>query len=88
MKKTISGSLIHLLSILSFVYAGVPGDGDRDTLQWRAGVAQAVITPEEPMWMAGYASRNRPSEGKLHDLRAKGFSFGRCGREAGGPYHF
>ncbi len=23
-----------------------------------------AITPEEPVWMAGYASRDKPSEGK------------------------
>jgi neutral ceramidase len=38
---------------------------------WKAGVARAVITPEKPTWMAGYASRTKPSEGKLHDLYAK-----------------
>jgi hypothetical protein len=39
--------------------------------RWQAGVASAVITPEQPMWMAGYAARKKPSEGKVHDLRAK-----------------
>jgi len=38
---------------------------------WKAGVAKVVITPEEPVWMAGYASRNRPSEGVLVDIWAK-----------------
>lgn len=38
---------------------------------WKAGVATAAITPEEPMWMSGYASRNHPAEGKVHDLKAK-----------------
>ncbi|MDF1811435.1 MAG: neutral/alkaline non-lysosomal ceramidase N-terminal domain-containing protein [Verrucomicrobiales bacterium] len=38
---------------------------------WRAGVASAVITPEKPMWMAGYGSRKTPSEGKRTDLFAK-----------------
>ena len=38
---------------------------------WRAGTATAVITPTEPMWMAGYASRNKPSEGTWQDLYAK-----------------
>ena len=38
---------------------------------WKAGVARVVITPEYPMWMAGYASRDHPSEGTLHDLWAK-----------------
>lgn len=35
---------------------------------WKAGLAKAVITPAEPMWMAGYASRTKPAEGKIHDL--------------------
>jgi len=38
---------------------------------WKAGIAKAVITPQEYMWMAGYASRDKPAEGKLHDLWAK-----------------
>ena len=38
---------------------------------WKAGAAQAKITPEGPMWMAGYAARNKPSEGVAQDLFAK-----------------
>jgi hypothetical protein len=38
---------------------------------WKAGVAKVIITPEEPILMAGYASRNKPSEGKLQDLYGK-----------------
>lgn len=38
---------------------------------WKAGVARVVITPEKPMWLAGYGGRDRPSEGTLHDLWAK-----------------
>lgn len=38
---------------------------------WKAGVAKVVITPDQSMWMAGYAARNKPSEGKIHDLYAK-----------------
>lgn len=38
---------------------------------FQAGVASTVITPEQSMWMSGYAARNKPSEGKVHDLRAK-----------------
>lgn len=38
---------------------------------WKVGVASVSVTPEQPMWMAGYASRNKPSEGKVHDLFAK-----------------
>ena len=38
---------------------------------WQAGVAKVVITPDKPMWMSGYASRDKPAEGKIHDLWAK-----------------
>jgi hypothetical protein len=37
----------------------------------KAGLAATVITPVKPVWMAGYASRKKPSEGKLQDLYAK-----------------
>ena len=32
----------------------------------KAGAAKREITPEQPAWLAGYASRNKPSEG-VHD---------------------
>ena len=42
-----------------------------DACCWRAASGAVTITPTEPLWMGGYASRNRPSEGKIHDLFAK-----------------
>lgn len=38
---------------------------------WKAGVARTIITPEQSMWMAGYAFRDHAAEGTLHDLWAK-----------------
>jgi hypothetical protein len=38
---------------------------------WKAGVASVVVTPGKPMWMAGYAGRDHPADGKLTDLWAK-----------------
>jgi neutral ceramidase len=35
---------------------------------WKAGTAKAVITPKQPLWMAGYAARTAPATGTLHDL--------------------
>jgi neutral ceramidase len=37
---------------------------------WKAGIAKAVITPERPVWLAGYGTK-RPPDGKLHDLWMK-----------------
>ncbi len=39
--------------------------------EFKAGVARVPITPEGPIWMSGYASRKKPSEGVIHDLWAK-----------------
>lgn len=38
---------------------------------WRAGAASVAITPEKNLWMAGFAARTRPAEGKETDLFAK-----------------
>ncbi len=38
---------------------------------WKAGVAKTIITPTKPLWLAGYANRKRPAEGKLMDLWIK-----------------
>ncbi len=57
-------SLLFLFSFSSPVLAQ-SGAG------WKAGVAKVKITPSENIWMAGYAARTHPSEGKIHDLWAK-----------------
>ncbi len=38
---------------------------------FKAGVGRAVITPELPIWLSGYAARTNPATGILHDLWAK-----------------
>ncbi len=38
---------------------------------WKTGVAREIITPASSVWMAGFAARTSPSDGKLHDLWAK-----------------
>src|SRR5438067_998983 len=42
-------------------------DGD---MSWKAGTASVVITPDEPLWLAGFAARTEPAKGKISDLRA------------------
>jgi hypothetical protein len=54
---------VCLANIMTAVTAAAEG--------WKAGVGRAVITPEQPMWMSGYAARTKPAAGKLHDLWAK-----------------
>ena len=37
----------------------------------KIGIGRVVITPESPVWLAGYASRTEPGTDKLHDLWTK-----------------
>lgn len=55
----------------TLLLAGASEGSAEEGGEWKAGVARAVITPQEPMWMAGYGSRDRPAEGTLHELWAK-----------------
>ncbi len=64
------GSAFAMRSVLVTVLAGVvatPAPAE----PYRAGVARAVITPDAGLWMAGYAARTKPAEGKVQDLFAK-----------------
>jgi neutral ceramidase len=38
---------------------------------WQAGVARINVTPQEPLWLSGYADRDHPAEGTLHELWGK-----------------
>src|SRR5258706_14716837 len=38
---------------------------------WPAGVAKTIITPEKPMWMAGYSPRDQPATVTWIDLWGK-----------------
>lgn len=42
-----------------------------EAIAWKAGAAAVDITPEGPVWMAGYGNRNKPSEGVAQRLYAK-----------------
>ena len=58
--------VILLLSSVTFGATSLVGQ-----TEWRVGLATAKITPDKPIRMAGYASRDRPSEGIDADLFAK-----------------
>ncbi len=57
--------------LLAFVASFTRAAEAPPPLDWKAGVASAVITPGENIWMAGYAARTKPAEGKAQDLFAK-----------------
>ncbi|MCX7664885.1 MAG: neutral/alkaline non-lysosomal ceramidase N-terminal domain-containing protein [Gemmataceae bacterium] len=59
------------MRILSLFILGLICPPLLDAGEFKAGVAKKVITPEGPLWMSGYASRNKPCEAKQHDLYIK-----------------
>ena len=71
--KRVKSRTLGLASVavcVFFLGASSQADGGGE-LDWKAGSASVAITPAQSMWMAGYAARNKPSEGKVHDLYAK-----------------
>jgi hypothetical protein len=52
-------------SALALAVVSLPAAG------FRAGVSKVDITPQGPIWLSGYANRNKPSEGVAHPLAAK-----------------
>jgi hypothetical protein len=57
-------ALTVMVSVVSFTSGAVAAE-------WKAGVASMVITPDTPVWMAGYGNRIKPSEGVVEDLHVK-----------------
>ncbi len=69
--KQITGRLAFIFTLSCCLFFSAQNSQAENSGSWKAGVARVKITPEKPMWMAGYASRNRPSEGVKLDLFAK-----------------
>jgi len=71
MKRSQLFSACTTFLVLTLFSAVALCDSNPPSSTWRAGVARMVITPEQSMWLAGYAARDHQSEGSLHDLWAK-----------------
>ncbi|MBI4660561.1 MAG: neutral/alkaline non-lysosomal ceramidase N-terminal domain-containing protein [Verrucomicrobia bacterium] len=59
-----------LASALLVIPAAVAAEKP-EALRWKAGAAAADITPEGPVWMAGYGNRTKPSETVAQRIFAK-----------------
>jgi hypothetical protein len=57
--------------VVAFAFSPHHGAAAAAAPGWKAGVAKVKITPERPMWLSGYAGRDKPAEGTLHELWAK-----------------
>lgn len=60
---------VLIAAILFFRFLATTQNAYADS--WLAGAASATITPADWMPMAGYASRDRPADGKVTELFAK-----------------
>src|SRR5690348_9865830 len=65
-------SMISRASVLVslLLVALLPGLASAAEATWKAGIANAIITPDKPVWLAGYGTK-RPPDGKLHELWMK-----------------
>jgi hypothetical protein len=61
---------MHWFIVLSSLLC-IPLSGHAEEPEWKVGLAQVKITPEQPVLMAGYASRNHAFERVETDLFAK-----------------
>jgi neutral ceramidase len=55
-----------LAFFIFFVQCGVAEPAPTSSDSWKAGVAKVDISPELPIWLSGYASRNKPAN-SIHD---------------------
>lgn len=71
MPRCCSYRLVALVGCLLCPIWSVSVVAEESASGWKAAAGAVAITPDQPVWMAGYAARNKPSEGKIHDLFAK-----------------
>ena len=64
-----------LLLSLPILCVTVSANAAESSSKWKAAAGAVVITPDRPLWMAGYAARDKPSEGTAQDLFAKALIF-------------
>jgi hypothetical protein len=62
---------MRLLAMQRLLLLLILATGLLPAAEYKAGVAAVSINPAGPIYLTGYASRTHPSEGILHDLKAK-----------------
>jgi enamine deaminase RidA (YjgF/YER057c/UK114 family) len=66
--KGSQGEFMRLNIVLLLLAAAAPQSLIAD---WKAGLAKADITPDHPIWLAGFGARTKPSEGVLQPIYVK-----------------
>ena len=60
----------QVLIAITLVSTTSVADSVGQELSWRVGIGRRVITPQTPVWLAGYGTKRAP-DGKIHDLWVK-----------------
>lgn len=68
-----------IVAFVGFSVAPLPAQTRVET--WKVGVATRTLTPQAPIWMAGYANRTSPSTGTDLDLFAKALAIQDAGEQ-------
>src|SRR5262245_657994 len=63
--------IARYLAVLCVVAALATSPSEAQEADWKVGVGRVKITPPQPVFMAGYAARNKPYERIHDDLYAK-----------------
>ena len=71
MKYIFLKSICLIFFGIAILLLGMPAYSQQNSGTWKAGIKKVEITPHGPIWMGGYAARNRPSEGIRHSVWAK-----------------
>jgi hypothetical protein len=61
MPSMIGRRLWFAAALLVICHASRINSAETPQYAWKAAAASAKITPQKPMWMAGYAARKKPS---------------------------
>lgn len=72
--------MIRILSVLLLLFS-LFTEADAQVASIRAGLAKRIITPKGPIWLTGYANREKPASGVVHDLWAKALVIEQLGAE-------
>ena len=66
-------NFFRYMLLWALLVALVAGPGfAAETPLWKAGTAKANITPDQPLWMAGYGGRDKPADGKVMESVDRG----------------
>ncbi|WP_375583399.1 neutral/alkaline non-lysosomal ceramidase N-terminal domain-containing protein [Cyclobacterium xiamenense] len=66
---------ILLLGLVFFLTGAVISVYGQNVSVWKTGTDKFQITPKAPLWMAGYAHRDKPAQGKYSELWVKVLAF-------------